>query len=265
MASTTQTTDESGVVDPPRFLIGCAGWSLRKDVAEHFSTEGSHLQRYSARIGCAEINSSFYRPHRKSTYERWAASTPSTFRFAVKMPKSITHIDRLCAVDTQIEQFASETSGLAEKLGAILVQLPPSLQFSATTATRFFHELRSRFQVPIVCEPRHATWFETEPEALMREFAVARVAADPACVPMAAISGGHPQTRYFRWHGSPRMYYSAYDEQALRELAGQLLATAVGTHAWCIFDNTAEGAALKNAIRLAEIVQELTPGTFACR
>src|ERR1700761_7871846 len=108
-------------------FVGCAGWNLRKELVESFPLDGTHLQRYAARLNCVEINSSFYRSHRKTTYERWAASTPADFRFSVKLPKHITHVCRLVDVERHIRQFVDETSGLGSKLGPILVQLPPSL------------------------------------------------------------------------------------------------------------------------------------------
>ena len=76
-------------------LIGTAGWSLPGAHFGLFPRDGSHLERYATRFSCVEINSSFYRPHRQETYARWAASVPENFRFAVKMPRTITHHARL--------------------------------------------------------------------------------------------------------------------------------------------------------------------------
>jgi uncharacterized protein YecE (DUF72 family) len=247
--------------------IGCAGWNLRKEFAAEFPLVGTHLQRYAARLSAVEINSSFYRSHQTKTYRRWAASTPDGFRFAVKLPKQITHFSRLGAVDQPVEplleQFLGEVSGLGEKLGPILVQLPPSLAFESPTVERFFGALRQRTTGAVICEPRHPTWFEQEAEALLKEFAIDRVAADPAILPAAAVPGGCGHNGYFRWHGSPRMYYSAYNEQALGELATRLLALAEhGNGAWCIFDNTADGAALRNALSLVELLDRSPPPTL---
>ena len=75
--------------------IGCAGWNLPKAHADAFPPEGSHLERYAGVFDSVEINSSFYRSHRAQTYARWAASVPPTFRFAVKLPCTITHAHRL--------------------------------------------------------------------------------------------------------------------------------------------------------------------------
>jgi uncharacterized protein YecE (DUF72 family) len=241
----------SGLVMPGSIYIGCAGWNIRREHVDVFGAEGTHLERYACTFQCVEINSSFYRSHRRATYERWAASTPDAFRFAVKFPKQVTHERRLCGAEEMIEQFAAEVGGLGGKLGVVLVQLPPSLAFEAAVVEEFFRALRSHLSCSIACEPRHASWFEATAETLLDRHAIARVAADPGIVPAAAVPVGHGDCAYFRWHGSPRMYYSSYDDAALANLAEQLMAAArTAKPVWCIFDNTAAGAAVSNALTL---------------
>ncbi|RZI92162.1 MAG: DUF72 domain-containing protein, partial [Rubrivivax sp.] len=116
-----------------------------------------------------EINSSSYRPHRPQTYERWAASTPEHFRFAVKCPKQITHEARLEGAKELLTSFAGEASALGEKWAVLLVQLPPSLHFDGRVAGRFFKQLRAAFAGAIVCEPRHLSWFTPEAEERLRD------------------------------------------------------------------------------------------------
>jgi uncharacterized protein YecE (DUF72 family) len=142
-------------------------------------------------------------------------------------------------------------AGLGIKLGPLLVQLPPSLAFRPEAAGQFFVGLRNRFAGSVVCEPRHITWFSAEAEQVLTDFEIARVAADPAVVPAAARPGGWHGLVYYRLHGSPRMYYSAYSSEYLEALAGTLDEAARGSPVWCIFDNTAEGAAIENALQLA--------------
>ena len=110
----------------------------RARVADAFPSGDSVLARYARVFDCVEINSSFYRPHRRSTYERWAATVPNGFRFAVKVPKAITHEKRLVEAQPELERFLGEAGGLGETLGSLLVQMPPSLAFDAA-------ELRSVF------------------------------------------------------------------------------------------------------------------------
>ncbi len=232
--------------------IGCAGWNIPKEHAERFPNEGTHLERYAQRLTAVEINSSFYHPHQPKTYARWAHSVPKGFRFAVKMPREITHQHRLKASDDLLEQFLAECTALGDQLGPILVQLPPSLVFDPNTVPAFLGALRERFAGSVVCEPRHPSWFSPEAEHLLSDCQVARAAADPAPVPEAARPGGWMGLVYYRWHGSPQMYYSSYSDDALVSLAQEIHLAEPSAQAWCIFDNTALGAATANALTLVE-------------
>jgi uncharacterized protein YecE (DUF72 family) len=230
--------------------IGCAGWTIPRQSGDKFASGESHLARYSQTFNCCEINSSFYRPHKKETWERWAASVPADFQFSVKVPKAITHEAKLNCSREVLSAFLEQIEFLREKLGPVLLQLPPSLAFDLSTATKFLSLLREEYSGDVVCEPRHASWFCEQVDDFLREYKVARVAADPACVPDAIRPGGSSSLAYFRLHGSPRRYYSAYDEDFLTKLAMKLENLKAGGRVWCIFDNTASGCAAQNALDL---------------
>jgi uncharacterized protein YecE (DUF72 family) len=220
---------------------------------DRFPSAASNLERYAARFSCAEINSTFHRQHRRATYERWAASVPPDFRFAVKLPQAITHDQRLVAADVLLEVFLDEVRGLGHRLGPLLVQLPPSLAFDPDIADEFFTTLRSQHDGDVACEPRHDSWFGADADALLLTHRVARVGADPARCAAAATAGGWPSLAYLRLHGSPRMYYSDYTVDALRATSETLrVHHLAGARCWCIFDNTTLGAATGNALALVE-------------
>jgi uncharacterized protein YecE (DUF72 family) len=236
-------------------FIGTAGWSLPLAEQPCFGEGASHLERYATRFPAVEINSSFYRPHRATTWARWRDAVPAHFRFSVKMPKAITHIARLAGTDDLTAAFLAEAGTLVAKLGCLLVQLPPSLAFDAAVAASFFENLRARTPVAIACEPRHASWFAPAADALLTRFKIARVAADPARVPAAAEPGGWRGFAYLRLHGSPKVYYSAYPDPFLAAVAARLRQEiAAQRPTWCIFDNTALGAATRNALDLLAAV-----------
>ncbi len=233
--------------------VGTAGWNVPKAHADRFPECGSHLERYAKRFNAVEINTSFYRPHRVATYERWAAAVPERFRFAVKIPRVITHERRLENTDEPLARFLDEVAGLGTKLGPLLLQLPPSLRFQSVTTSEFLHRLRRAVPGNIVCEPRHPSWFTPVVDALLAELMISRVAVDPAPVPAAREPGGWHGLAYHRLHGSPRIYYSAYAPDALDALAERLAAEAgSGVANWCIFDNTAEFAATSDALSILE-------------
>jgi len=239
----------------PRIRIGTAGWSIPRQHGDAFSDGDSVLARYATALDAAEINSSFYRPHQASTYARWAATVPAEFRFSAKLPKTISHELALRRAGPTLDRFLEEVAGLGRKLGGLLLQLPPSLAFDARTAANFFAMLRRRTELPVTCEPRHASWFAPPADALLLRYRVARAAADPARVPAAAVPGADPAWPYFRWHGSPRIYYSAYEDPALQALAAQVQAWAKGRQRpWVIFDNTAHGFAIRDALRLKALL-----------
>jgi uncharacterized protein YecE (DUF72 family) len=240
--------------DSTGLRIGTAGWALPRVWRAEFPPEGSYLERYAARFSAAEINSSFYRQHRRTVYERWAAAVPERFRFAVKLPRAITHDQSLVAADVLLEVFLDEVSGLGARLGPLLVQLPPSLAFRPDHVEEFLETLRRLHDGAVACEPRHESWFGSDADRMLERHGVARVAADPARVPAAAEPAGDERLLYYRLHGSPHMYYSDYEPERLALMADRLRrGIETGAECWCIFDNTILGAATGNALALARM------------
>ncbi len=207
-------------------------------------------------LSCVEINSSFHRPHMRKTWERWAASTPNDFRFAVKVPKTVTHTAKLVNTGAFLQRFLDECMGLGEKLGPLLIQLPPSLAFDEGVAHEFLTTFRELHAGAAVLEPRHVSWFAAPVDRLLKGFEVARVAADPPKgSALAGRPGGWAGLRYWRLHGAPRTYYSEYGEESLRKFAEGLAAAKKPVETWVIFDNTAMGHATANALRLRELME----------
>jgi len=236
---------------PSKTYIGTAGWSIPRAEQRHFPAGESLLTRYAKVLPAVEINSTFYRPHRAATFERWAASVPRSFRFSVKLPQTITHENGLTKSARLLDTFLADLAPLGARLGCLLVQLPPSLVFDARLARSFFTALRKRFDRGVALEPRHASWFAQRADTLLDELRVARVAADPSRAESGGDPGGWRGLAYFRLHGSPRMYYSSYEGDFLDALATKLRdARRRRIPTWCIFDNTTLGAATGNALSL---------------
>lgn len=234
--------------------IATAGWSVSSRWAGAAPGPGTHLERYARAMPAVEIDSSFYRPHRPATYARWAGSVPPGFRFAVKLPRTVTHERRLKDTAEPLDRFLGEVAHLGDRLGPLLVQLPPSLRFDAAVAEAFFARLRGAFAGGLVCEPRHRSWFAGDADALLAGHAVARVAADPEPAAGAGEPGGWQGLAYRRLHGSPVMYRSDYPPHALGAVAERLLAEAAERPVWYVFDNTADGHALGNALAVRDLV-----------
>ncbi len=239
--------------------VGSAGWANPPEY-RGLSGAKTHLEFYAETFNCVEINSSFHRSHRTETYAKWRESTPQSFAFSVKVPRSITHESALrdCRID--VERFVQETTGLGTKLKVVLVQLPPSLTFDARVASRFFSWLSRDCTAGVACECRHPSWFAPKAGALLSRLGVARVAADPAQAPGGDDPGGADRLAYYRLHGSPRVYYSGYSDIFIRNLASRLSsARAYSENVWCIFDNTAQHRAWPDALQLRRELATRSP------
>jgi uncharacterized protein YecE (DUF72 family) len=237
-------------------IVGTAGWAIPRAAAARFPGDGPRLERYARVFMGVEINSSFRRPHAVEVYEKWAALTPAYFRFSVKLPGAITHDARLRRARRPLEAFLASVAGLGGKLGPLLVQLPPSLEFDTRLARSFLGLMRELYDGAVVCEPRHASWMEPRADALLDQYRVGRVAADPVAVPQAGEPGGYLGAHgdgagaivYYRLHGAPRKYWDRYPAERIQAWAAALQRWPRAARVWCIFDNTAGSAAMENAL-----------------
>ena len=224
-------------------IIATAAWSIPRTVAAAFPDEGSGLARYASVFDGVEVNSTFYRRHKTSTFERWAATTPEAFRFAVKIPREITHQHAMKNIRQPFVIFLQDISALGDKRGPLLCQLPPSLRFDLENFEAAFDTMRTLDQGPIVIEVRHKSWASEHAIALLQRYSIDRVLADPALVWPA--SDFRQQPRYVRLHGKPKVYYSRYSDAEISAFSKLL-----GSDSWCVFDNTASGAAIENALTM---------------
>lgn len=235
--------------------IGTAGWSVPGALGDRFPAGGSGLQRYARVFNAVEINSTFYRAHRPATLERWAGAVPPGFRFSVKVPRTISHEAALADCDSLVDDFLGQLEALGEALGPLLLQLPPSLPFDAERAGRVCDRLAGDGRRLLCCEPRHPSWFTPEADAWLAMRGVARVAADPPRHPEGGDPGGWRGLAYWRLHGSPRIYFSAYAPETLAALAARLTRERA-QDLWCVFDNTASSAATPNALALRAMLED---------
>lgn len=226
-----------------RLHICTAGWSWIVD-----------LKKYSRLFKSVEINASFYGVPKLETFEKWADSVPDDFKFSVKLFQGFTHTHRLADI-AGLDDFVNRMNALGTKLGPLLIQLSPSLEFDRRIAAKFFSELRDRFSGDVVCEPRHLSWFPQAVDSFLVDYKIVRVAADPWRVEQASKPGGWQGIVYYRLHGSPVLYVSEYTQEFLQALAPKLLDAANSAQVWCVFDNAAENA-VKNIADLIQLVRK---------
>ncbi|MFP3546822.1 DUF72 domain-containing protein [Rhizobium sp. SIMBA_035] len=230
--------------------IANAGWSVPTKMADRFAEEGTALTRYASIFDGVEINSTFYRRHRPSTFARWVDAVPDDFRFSVKTPKEITHVRAMRDIAAPLQTFLEDIVPLRKKRGPLLCQLPPSLAFDADILEPAFRIMCDANEGPVVVEARHASWASCEALDLLRTYAIDRVLADPAPVWPAEDFDRPP--KYVRLHGKPRIYYSSYSKDEIRSIFDLL-----GSDSWCVFDNTASGAAIENALTMRQLSHPL--------
>lgn len=178
----------------PPLWIGTSGFSYPEWRGAFYPEKlpaKQFLGFYAQHFPTTEINNTFYRFPRAATTEPWAQGTPDSFRFTLKLPQRITHSKRLKDVDTEMSWFASGVQPLGEKLGPVLVQLPPNFKKDTERLDTFLAKHGPRFQLAL--EFRHASWFDAEIEQVLRArgtaFAVAENDEGEATAPPRWVTG----------------------------------------------------------------------------
>ncbi|MCE5275158.1 MAG: DUF72 domain-containing protein [Deltaproteobacteria bacterium] len=235
-----------------RVCIGTSGWNY-----DHwrgvFYPEGlpraRWLGHYAQTFSSVEVNATFYRQMRPSTFEKWRQGTPEGFLWAVKASRFITHIKRLADAQGALSVFMKSLEPLREKLGPILFQLPPTLFFDKGLCEAFCSLLPAVHRYAL--EARHASWTESEALQCLADHCIAWCISDTA--------GRYPSLEavtadfvYVRLHGSTSLYASCYSEEELRQWAARI--RDFGRDAYVYFDNDFMGYAPKNALRLLTIL-----------
>ena len=206
------------------------------------------LSFYAQFFNTVEINVTFYRQVRSSTCEKWYTMVPHNFLFSVKMSRFITHIKRLRVEEDSITKFNSSIESLQDKLGVILIQLPPQLQFDFMLMNDFFSLLNDRFRYTI--EARNKTFINDGFFSLLKSSNIAWCIADSA--------GRFPYHEaitadfvYIRLHGNIKLYASSYGDNDLRVWHDKLIAW--NKDAFVYFDNDFMGYAVNNAQFLIQL------------
>ncbi len=235
--------------------VGTSGWQYDDWRGRFYPRElpkASWFEHYARHFDTVELNNPFYRLPSRETFGRWRAQAPRGFAYAVKMNRFITHIRRLAATRESVARFYDAVAGLRAMGEVVLVQLPPNLSYDAERAEGFFAMIARRRR-RCALEPRHESWLADEALAHLRRRKIALVLAD----------GGHFPTRdaitadftYLRFHGREKLYASNYRADVLREFAARIRAwRRRGIDVYAYFNNDVRAYAVKNALRLRELV-----------
>ncbi len=243
-------------------LIGTSGWSYEEWVGPFYSEADDRLGQYFDVFMTVEVNSTFYSFPSAWLPRLWARRSPDGFRFALKVPRDITHKKMLADPRILIEKFLKLVDPLrkAERLGPLLFQLPPKLQCNISLLSKFLKTLPEGYEYAV--EFRHPSWFECrEVIGLLRDYNVAFTVVDAPGLPgKVEVTADFS---YFRWHGrgSRPWYNYHYRMGELREFAGKVLsARSKCKRVYGYFNNHFKGFAPKNALELLELLDiGLTP------
>jgi uncharacterized protein YecE (DUF72 family) len=235
--------------------VGTSGWLYRDWASDFYAGVPSRawLKSYAERFDAVEVNGTFYREIRPAILERWRLETPARFRFSLKAHRYLTHVKRLQFEPESLERQKTSASMLGEKLAAMLWQLPPSLRYDLPRLDAFLALLRLWPEVRHAMEFRHPSWFRDEAAEALARGGHAVCLSDAATWPLWDRVA--TDAVYVRLHGHEQTYRSNYSDCALADWAkriGSWRSEQRTVHVY--FDNTAAGAAWRNALRLREML-----------
>jgi len=246
---------------PGAFHIGTSGWSY-KHWSGIFYPENmkpdKYLEYYSTRYHCVELNSSFYHLPLKTTIAGWIKRTPVSFKFCPKMSRFITHQLQLANIEEALGKFFDVFEEMKEKLGPVLVQLPPGLPYDKSRVSNFLEIIRNLYgQYRFAVEVRHKSWINDEFFDQLSHYGTAFVIADSG-KRFPYYEAVTADFVYLRFHGRDHLYASDYSENDLRPYAEKISHWLhENKKVWAFFNNDFHGF----AVRDANIFRELVNGT----
>lgn len=237
-----------------KWYIGCSGFHYR-EWKEFFYPKGLPqrlwFDYYAERFNTLELNVTFYRFPELKFLQNWYDKSPGDFRFSAKVPRLITHYKQCTDCHSTIGDFyATLREGLREKLGCVLFQMPPQLQYSEETLERILTHVDSSFTNAL--EFRHASWWNEKVIDTLTKNNISFCGHSYPKLPDDAII--NIPTAYYRFHGVPKLYYAQYSNEFIQSIAQKFLENSALETAYVYFNNTATQAALNNAGFLKQLV-----------
>lgn len=162
-----------------KLYVGTSGYAYREWKGSFYPADlpaKRMLHFYGAHFRTVEINNTFYRMPTAPLLQAWAGEVPSDFRFVLKAPQRITHLQRLADVDEAVGHLLDVADTLQARLGALLFQLPPNLKRDVPRLDAFLALLPAPRRAAF--EFRHPSWFDDEVFALLHDHQAALCIAD---------------------------------------------------------------------------------------
>lgn len=231
----------------PQIITGCSGHYNKQWKGLFYPEDmptGEWFSYYCRHFSTYEINATFYRPPTARTMQTWYKKAPEDFTYAVKAPKAITHIKKFENCEEEIRRLYDAChTGLAEKLGCILFQFPPSFTYTEEKLELIIASINTEFNN--VTEFRHLSWWQPEVIAALTKAGITLCTVNYPNLPGAVVAT--TPVVYVRLHGNPKLFYSEYTAQELEGLYKDIIAQQNVTKAFVYFNNTASTAGILNA------------------
>jgi uncharacterized protein YecE (DUF72 family) len=237
------------------WYIGCSGFYY-KEWKELFYPKGlpqrSWFEYYAQHFNALELNVTFYRFPELSFLQNWYDKAPDGFRFAVKVPREITHDKKFVDTDELLQEFYNVLqNGLQEKLGPVLFQLPPSFDYTPERLKMLAKATDEHFTN--VIEFRNISWWRDEVIEFLRSKGITFCSVSyPGLIDNVVVNTPHP---YYRFHGVPLLHRSSYDSPFLENVVNAMGTIKEVKNKYLFFNNTRSGAAIENARQAQQLAR----------
>jgi uncharacterized protein YecE (DUF72 family) len=237
--------------------IGTSGWSYQHWIGVLYPpglAPAKRLARYVEMFDTVELNASFYRWPKDSTFAAWREQLPAGCTMSVKAHRGLTHYRRLASPEPWIERFDRCWRLLGDRHGVLLVQLHPEQQRDDARLDSFLQQLPASIRVAV--ELRHPSWNDPAVYQVLERRRAAYVVMSGgglACVPRATTD-----LVYVRLHGPDQdaIYAGCYSDDELRRWANRIVQwDGEGRDVWVYFNNDLGGHAVRNALTLQELLR----------
>lgn len=238
--------------------IGTSGWSYKHWRGTFYPDEikvKDHFAYYVRMFNTVEINNTFYGMPADETFLNWQKNVPDDFVYVIKANRFITHMKKLHDPAESILSFMQKIEILGKKLGAVLFQLPPFLKVDTRLLENFLLELPPQHRY--IFEFRNTEWYIPEVYEILKKYNIA------FCIYELA---GHTSPLeitadfvYLRLHGpGANKYQGSYSDDTLMKWAKECKTWLITKDVFVYFDNDEQGFAAFNALRLRELISDIS-------
>ncbi|MEV0980273.1 DUF72 domain-containing protein [Streptomyces sp. NPDC049915] len=248
-------------------FVGTSGWQYRDWRGVLYPSglpQRLWLEEYTGAFATVEVNNAFYRLPARETFEAWAARVPADFVVAVKASRYLTHIKRLKEPEEPVDRLMSRAAGLGDRLGPVLLQLPPTLRCDPALLDACLACFPAGTRVAV--EPRHESWWTPEVRAVLESRGAALCWADVLARPVTPL-WRTTGWGYVRFHQGRAAAWPHYGRRSLETWVDRIATTWTDDHdVYAYFNNDPNAAAVGDAevfaraARKAGLTVTRTPG-----